>query len=96
MGGYRLSVKAEEDLTEIYTFGIFQFGLIQAQKYVLGLEESFLKLSKSPFLGRDASELYLGLREFVYKSHMVFYSIKEESVLIVRILHQSRDYKNYI
>ncbi len=96
MESFRLSIKAEEDLVVIYTFGIYLFGLDQAQKYLLGLEECFLKLANTPFLGRDASELFPGLREFVFKSHMVFYMIQETGVLIVRVLHQSRDYKNFV
>ena len=96
MESFKLSVKAEEDLTEIYTFGILQFGFSQAQKYVSSLEQTILKLAQAPFLGKDSSVLFPGLREFSHKSHMIFYLVQEESILIVRILHQSRNYKDFI
>ncbi len=96
MESFRLSTKAEEDLSEIYTFGILRFGYAQGQKYMLSLEQSILKLAQSPFLGKESNFLYPGLREFEFKSHMIFYLIQEEGILIVRILHQSRDYKNFL
>ncbi|SDA88560.1 toxin ParE1/3/4 [Algoriphagus alkaliphilus] len=96
MASYRLSVKAEEDLTEIYTYGILQFGYSQAGRYTAGLEETLLNLAQFLYLGKESNFLYRGLREFIYKSHLIFYLIEEEGILIVRILHQSRDYKNFI
>jgi toxin ParE1/3/4 len=93
MESYRLTVKAEEDLSEIYSFGILNFGFDQGNKYLIGLEGLFRQLSKVPFLGRDASDLYPGLRMHVYKSHLIFYLVDESNILIVRILHHSRDYK---
>ncbi|WP_370690550.1 type II toxin-antitoxin system RelE/ParE family toxin [Algoriphagus sp.] len=96
MASFRLSLKAEEDLTEIYTYGILQFGYPQAEKYTTGLEETLLNLAQFPYLGKESNFLYRGLREFIYKSHLIFYLIEEEGILIVRILHQSRDYKNFV
>lgn len=96
MASFRLSARAEEDLTEIYTYGIFQFGYYQAEKYAQGLEEALLNLSQSPYMGKESNFLYRGLREFIYKSHLIFYLIEEGGILIIRILHQSRDYKNFV
>lgn len=63
MGNFKLSVKAEEDLTEIYTFGIYRFGLIEAQKYLSGMEVLLSNLEINPFLGTNASELFPELRK---------------------------------
>ncbi|GMQ30879.1 type II toxin-antitoxin system RelE/ParE family toxin [Algoriphagus confluentis] len=92
MASFRLSVKAEEDLVEIYTYGIFQFGYLQANNYVLGLEESLQKLAQFPLMGKQSDFVSKGLRLFVYKSHLIFYQLEEKGILIVRILNQSRDY----
>lgn len=96
MASFRLSVKAKEDLTEIYTYGILQFGYSQAEKYAAGLEESLLNLAQAPFLGKESTFLFRGLRQFIYKSHLIFCLIEEEDILVVRILHHSRDYKNFV
>ncbi len=33
MGNYKLPKKAENDLAEMYEFGIYKFSLLNAQKY---------------------------------------------------------------
>lgn len=96
MESFRLSVKAEEDLVEIYSYGILQFGYTQANNYVFGLEETLLKLAQSPFMGKQSDFVSKGLRSFVYKSHIIFYQLEDRGVLIVRILNQSRDYNSFL
>ncbi|QVY66345.1 type II toxin-antitoxin system RelE/ParE family toxin [Polaribacter sp. Q13] len=56
MADYKLSIKAEFDLTVMYEFGISKFGLSQAQNYFLSMHETFKVLSINNDLGRDASE----------------------------------------
>lgn len=48
MASFRLSSKAEEDITEIYTYGILQFGYSQAEKYAAEVEETLLNLAHFP------------------------------------------------
>lgn len=96
MASFRLSVKAEEDLVSIYSYGILHFGYTQANKYVLGLEETLTKLTKSPFMGKQSDLVSKGLRSFVYKSQMIFYQLEDKNILIVRILNQSRDYDFFL
>lgn len=43
---YKLSNKAEFDSTEMYEFGIYRFGLLQAQNYFLGMHNTFQLLYK--------------------------------------------------
>ena len=95
MGVYRLSSECENDLSLIYEFGIENFGILQAQKYLLGMHELFQTLSDSPNIGRNASEFSPLLRRFNYKSHMVFYSFTGSGIFIVRVLHHSLDYDRH-
>lgn len=62
MGAYKLSTRCDEDLANIYEFGIDQFGLKQAKRYILRLNEIFESLAKQSFIGIDASELFPALR----------------------------------
>ncbi len=96
MESFKFSVKAEEDLVEIYSYGILQFGYTQANKYVLGLEETLRRLAQSPFMGKQSDLVLNGLRSFVYKSHMIFYQLEDKGILIVRILNQSREYDSFL
>jgi plasmid stabilization system protein ParE len=45
MDAYKLSERCDEDLSDIYEFGIERFGLEQAKKYILGLHQTFASVS---------------------------------------------------
>ena len=92
MGVYKLSSKAEFDLTVMYEFGISKFGLTQAQKYFFGMHETFEVLSKNVNIGQDASEFIEELKRFSYKSHTIFYLITLNEIFIIRVLSQRMDY----
>ena len=96
MDVYRLSVECKSDLTHIYEYGIENFGLGQAQDYIIGLHELFQTLAENVNLGRDASEFFPALRRLTYKSHMIFYLHTNSGVFIIRTLSQSMDYEQHI
>ena len=96
MGVYRLSTESENDIAGIYEYGIERFGILQAQNYLLGMHDLFQTLTKSPHIGRDASEFSPSLKRFTYKSHMVFYLNSASDILIIRVLHHSMDYQRHL
>ena len=59
MAVYKVSGKAEIDLTKMYEYGIERFGIKQAQTYLLGMHILFQILANNTTLGRDASEFIL-------------------------------------
>ncbi len=92
MDVYKLSRKAEIDLAELYEFGVYKFGLPQAQKYFLGMHGVFQVLGENPNLGRDASEFIENLKRFTYESHTIFYLQTANGLFILRVLSQRMDY----
>lgn len=96
MGVYKLSNKAEFDLTVLYEYEIVEFGIIQAQSYFIAMHETFEVLSKNINLGRDASEFIDGLKRFSFKSHTIFYLSASEGILIIRVLSQRMDYEQQL
>ena len=82
MGDYKLSLKAERDLVQLYEYGIETFGLKQAKVYFIGMHTLFQLLGDNSELGKSASELKFSLKKFVYKSHIIFYSIKHEIQIV--------------
>lgn len=96
MGAYKLSKECEIDISEIYEYGIEKFGLKQAQEYLMGLHDLFQTLAEKSGMGRDASEFYPSLKQFVYKSHRVFYLQSESGIFIVRTLSQSMDFERHL
>lgn len=95
MAAYSLSGKAVSDLDGIYEFTILNFGLEQAQAYLLGLHERFQILADNPGVGRSAVQLAPELRRHEYQSHVVFYIPKEKGTLILRVLHSRMDAKRH-
>ncbi len=94
MENYKLSEKTQIDLTEIYTYGIEKFGLLQARKYFKEIEDILNLLSENKDLGRDASEFIPMLKRLSFKAHTIFYiSISKEEIFIVRVLSQKMDYE---
>ncbi len=93
MGVYKLSCKTEIDLAAMYEFGIYKFGLSQAQKYFIGMHKAFEVLAKNKDLGRDASEFIDHLKRFPYKAHTIFYLQTASGIFIIRVLSQRMDYE---
>lgn len=73
MAAYSLSPKAAADLDGIYEYTILNFGLEQAQEYLLRLHRCFQTVAETPMVGRRAEQLAPQLRRFEYQSHVVFY-----------------------
>ena len=93
---YELSQEADNDLQEIYDYTADQFGVDQAIKYLLGLEELFYLLCTHPQTGRVRNEIRKGVRSSSYVSHIVFYRIVDKRIRIVRVLHTSRDIPKFL
>ncbi len=96
MADYELSNKADEDLTEIYTFSYNRFGELEADAYLLALDECFCMLVEQPFLGRKIDNIRAGYLQYEHTSHSIFYVLKEGGILIQRVLHQSMDSKRHL
>jgi toxin ParE1/3/4 len=92
MAIYRLSRAAEEDVAEIFEFGVQHFGLHEARKYLEALEQYLITLSDNPAIGALALELSpANIRRFPFKAHVIFYIPLADDVLIVRILSHRMD-----
>lgn len=96
MAKYKLSGLAETDLTNIYEYGILNFGLQQAKEYLAKLEETFQVLTDNKNLGRGAYEFYPELRRFAFESHIIFYLPTDFGILIVRVLNHSMDFDRHL
>ena len=86
-----LSAEADQDLEDVFEYGLKEFGLDQAVEYVASFDALFELISQNPELGRTRNEIKEGLRSLVKESHVVFYRVTDSQIRIVRILHGSRD-----
>ena len=96
MPDLHISRRAASDLAEIADYTIAEFGIEQARKYRDLLHSCFQSLLDNPSLGRRAEELAPGLRRIRQQAHVIFYRPAGGTILIVRVLHHSRDFGQYL
>ena len=86
MPKYRLTQKAENDLLNIASYGIEQFGVERSRQYYNKLKQRFDKLAEQPELYPLVEHVRKGYRRSICGVHSIYYRIDQESVEIVRVL----------
>ncbi len=86
MANYRLSKEAEQDLIRIYQFGLYRFGVSQADKYFKQLSDCFQRIADAPFSFAAVDEIAKGYRRCVCGADSIYFRISEDSVDIMAII----------
>lgn len=96
MAKLQFSNKAVEDLSEIWSYTFKKWSEEQADHYYQTVIASCDKVAENPTLfGRQYDEIADGLLGFKVNRHVVFYKIIDnETIFIIRILHEQMDLKN--
>ena len=90
------SSRAEQDLTDIWVYTAEEWNLAQADMYVEELVAGIEGLSSHPEPGYSREDIRAGYRSLNVSQHIVFYTVTEEQVLIVRVLHKSVDVQRHL
>lgn len=85
MAKYILTKKAEDDIQNIFEYGIAQFGIEQALEYLNELEEILELLALKPKLARVRKELNHQTRAHPFYSHVILYKEFNNTALILSI-----------
>ncbi|MBK8455329.1 MAG: type II toxin-antitoxin system RelE/ParE family toxin [Thiofilum sp.] len=88
---YQLTEDAEQDILDIYVYSYREFGEDKAESYYETLSAHFDLLATNPKLGTDFGHVKAQVRRSTCASHSIYYRLKNNDVLILRVLHQSRD-----
>lgn len=91
---YRLTQAAEDDLVNIYLDSIRLFGRAQAERYYAGLHGIFDFLEQNPNVARKRLHIQPPARMHPHKSHLVFYQLEDQGILIIRIRHAHENWVN--
>ena len=86
---YTLTRQAEEDLIQVYLYGLQVFGALQAEKYHGSLEKTFNRIADNPEMYPLAPHIRRGYRYCVHTSHTIFFTV-EDQVRIVRIIGKQK------
>ena len=95
MGKLRYSIKAVEDLSSIWSYTVETWSEKQADTYYSTLISSCELIATDPLhVGRNYEHIVPYLRGYKVGKHIIFYMLKDDAVLIVRILHEQMDLRN--
>ena len=92
MRKFHLSNKAVEDLDSIWLYTLETWSESQADGYYQDLLSACQYVADHPFyLDKEYSEIMPGLYCHRCRKHLLFYVVVDDSVEIVRILHERMD-----
>ncbi len=92
----RLSPNSRQDLEDIFVRGALDFGLASAERYIDDLRRTLLFLGERPYLGKERSEVSPPVRLHRHKAHHILYIVREDGVLILRVLHGSANWIDHL
>ena len=88
--GYRLTGPANADVEQIYNWTADKWGEAQADKYHIGLRDTFKRIVGFPALGIARPEFGREIRLAIYQSHKIFYRTKDSAIEVLAIVHIHR------
>ncbi len=91
MAKLRLTVAALNDLEEIREHGVSEFGPIVSARYLEGFDRKFALLRAQPRAGQARPKFHGNVRSLPYRPYRILYELRVDTVVIARIIHQSRD-----
>ena len=93
---YRIRPEAEKDLKEVARYTRRTWGQAQARKYLRALHERMQALAANPNLGVARHDVADGYRSARIGHHHVFYSQDGDTIVVVRVLHESMDVQRHV
>lgn len=90
------SPRAKWDIQDIFDYSYFKFGEVQTLKYLEELDSKINALRLYPEMGVKRTEIFEDCFSMVCKSHIIFYQHASDKIIILRVLHHSRDSENLI
>ena len=92
---FRVTPRADADLSLIAAYSRRHWGRRQTTAYLNALIERFAWLAENPELGRPRPEILPEIRSFQEGSHVIFYRPRKTVVEIIGVPHMSMDIDSY-
>jgi toxin ParE1/3/4 len=64
---------------------------VAAEAFVRDIDVKFRDLSRFPFIGRERSSLAPDVRCVVVRTHLIFYAVHHERILVLRVIDGRMD-----
>jgi len=90
-----ISKKAVDDLEEIWNYTLAKWSVAQADRYYVLIFDEINFICKNAESGKSLDHIRKGYRASKVKSHLIFYRVINETVEIIRILHERMDIESH-
>jgi len=88
---YVITKKAVADLEEIWLYTVKNWSVTQADRYYNLIFDEIGFICKHPSAGKSMEHIRKGYRASKVKSHLIFYRIINDTIEVIRILHERMD-----
>ena len=86
-----VSPRAQADLDDIWDYTVEQWGVRRAEIYARLIMAAVDAVAADPHVGRACDDVRPGYRKYPVGSHVLFYRVVDEEIVVVRILHRRMD-----
>ncbi len=91
---YLISKKAIADIEEIWLYTVEKWSVDQADHYYNLIFDEIQFICKTVNAGKSREHVRKGYRASKVKSHLIFYRIQNNTIEVIRILHERIDIEN--
>ncbi|GAB2454554.1 type II toxin-antitoxin system RelE/ParE family toxin [Nocardia tengchongensis] len=96
MSRYLLSPAAAADIDEIWDYTHDRWDADQADEYIREIQRAIERAAAHPHIGRSCDDIRPGYFKIAAGSHVAFYRVTADAIIIVRILHQRMDVDRHL
>lgn len=89
-----ISKKAISDLEEIWLYTVEKWSIEQADRYYNLIFDEINYICKNINAGKSMEHVRKGYQASKVKSHYIFYRVLNDTIEIIRILHERMDIEN--
>ena len=91
-----ISKKAVSDLEEMWLYTVEKWSIEQADRYYTLIFDEINYICKNISAGKSMEHVRKGYRASKVKSHLIFYRVINNTIEVIRILHERMDIENIL
>jgi toxin ParE1/3/4 len=88
--------QAEQDLLNIWLYTFENWGVNQADKHLDQIDNALKNIASNPYIGVNIDKIREGYKKYQINEHILFYTVTESTINVIRILGNDMDYLNHL
>ena len=92
----RFTLQAETDIIDTYLYGFETFDAAQAERYEKGLRRAIGIIADNPRIAAERPEYDPPVHIHHHARHYIVYLVREDHILVVRVLHDEMDLTRHL